>query len=118
MPSLRNLALSPKLERGHSRFDDIPTAFLENNVGTTIVELGRNIFIRVDSVLTLNLIASAGRREAVGWTSEAKGTSKNDGVGLAFPNEGVVSEARMKLDKVRVEKKIQRQGREGAVVCL
>ena len=46
----------------------------------------------------------------MGWTSEARGASRNDGVGLAFPDEGVVLGAMMKLEKVRVEKKINDKG--------
>lgn len=55
-------------------------------------------------------MASAGRREAVGWTAEARGASRNDEVGLAFPDEGDVLGAMMILDKVRVEKEINDKG--------
>jgi hypothetical protein len=55
-------------------------------------------------------MASVGRREAVGWTGEVRGASRNDGVGLAFPDEGEVLGAIMILDKVHVEKKINEKG--------
>jgi hypothetical protein len=56
------------------------------------------------------VIASAGRRDAVGWTADARGASRNDGVGLAFPDEGVVFGAMNILDKVRVEIEINDKG--------
>ena len=56
------------------------------------------------------MITSAGRREAVGWTADVRGASRNDGVGLAFPDEGVVFGAMKNLDKIRVEKEINEKG--------
>src|SRR5712672_1007266 len=62
IPSLWDLALSPELEWGDSRFDHISTAFLDDNVGTSVVELGRDIFIRIDGILALN-------GDGISWTT-------------------------------------------------
>ena len=41
----------------------------------------------------------------MGWTAEARGASRNDGVGLAFPDEGIVLGAIVNLETKFVSNK-------------
>lgn len=54
IPSPGNLALGPELEWGNGRSNHISTTFLDDDVRTTVVELGGDILVRIDGILALN----------------------------------------------------------------
>lgn len=73
IPSPGDLTLSPELEWGYGRCNHISATFLDDDVCTTVVELGGDILVRADSILALN-------RDSVKRTACRSGMdSRNEG---------------------------------------